>query len=338
MEAIYNIKSLGFQWELYNPFIFCAHHNDKFPKGNGKQGPDPILLKGRNIGNDFVVKDGFRMYHGDTVPGFPVHPHRGFETVTITLKGLVDHSDSLGAAGRYGEGDVQWMTAGKGIQHAEMFPLVYEDRDNQLELLQVWLNLPAKDKFAEPYYKMLWSEDIPVVMEKDGAGKNNKIIVIAGDYKGTRAVPPAPASWAMDPENEVTIWIVEMEPGAVLDLPGVKGEISRAIYHYYGNGLKIGDTLLPGKHQAQIYTGDQITIFNQNEPSTFLLLQGKPIMEPVAQYGPFVMNSRAEIQQAYEDYMETRFGGWPWDRNDPVHGNKPQRFARYIDGSEEVRR
>lgn len=337
MASIYTIKALGFQWELYNPFIFCAHHNDKFPAGNGKYGPDKDLLRGRNIGSDFVVKDGFRMYHGDTVPGFPVHPHRGFETVTITLKGLVDHSDSFGAAGRYGEGDVQWMTAGKGIQHAEMFPLIHEDKENHLELLQVWLNLPKKDKFADPFYKMLWSEDIPVVAEKDGTGKHNKIMVIAGNYKGTQAVAPAPSSWAADPENEVGIWIIEMEAGAELDLPPAKGEISRAIYHYYGNGLKIMDKKLPANHQAQLNPGEALHIENTDAKSTFLILQGMPILEPIAQYGPFVMNSRAEIQQAYEDYMETRFGGWPWDRSDPVHGSKAERFARYIDGSEERR-
>lgn len=337
MDSIYELKPLGFHWELHDPFIFCAHHNDQFPRGNERQGPDPGLLKGRNIGNDFVVKDGFRMYHGEQVPGFPVHPHRGFETVTITLEGLVDHSDSLGASGRYGNGDVQWMTAGKGIQHAEIFPLLHKDKENPLELLQVWINLPAKSKFVDPYYKMLWSEDIPVVNVNDPSGKHSKVLVIAGEYNGTFALSPTPDSWAADPANEVGIWIAELDPGATLAIPAAKGKLNRSIYYYYGDGLTISGQNLPGKHQARMRTDQALEVVNGDRPSTFLVLQGKPIAEPVAQYGPFVMNSRSEIQQAYQDYTETRFGGWPWDRLDPVHGSEPIRFAKYIDGSEEKR-
>ena len=121
-NTIKKIRALGFQWETSDPFLFCVHHEDFYPKGNKELGPDLELLKGRHIGQDFIVKDGFRMYHGTTVPGFPGHPHRGFETITVVRKGLIDHADSTGAAGRYGDGDVQWMTAGKGVQHSEMFP------------------------------------------------------------------------------------------------------------------------------------------------------------------------------------------------------------------------
>jgi len=335
MDSIYQLKPIGFHWELYDPFIFCAHHNDHFPRGNEQQGPDPRLLEGRNIGNDFVIKDGFRMYHGSGVPGFPVHPHRGFETVTITLKGLVDHSDSLGASGRYGNGDVQWMTAGKGIQHSEMFPLLHSDRDNPLELLQVWINLPARSKFVEPYYKMLWSEDIPVVEVNDVSGKKGKVLLIAGEFNGIKALSPTPDSWAADPAHEVGIWIAELEPGATLELPPAIGDVSRTVYYYYGDGMTIGGQEMPGKHQARMRAGQPVQVINGDTPSTFLVLQGKPIAEPVAQYGPFVMNTRTEIQQAYQDYTQTSFGGWPWDRHDPVHGSEPRRFARYIDGSEE---
>ena len=139
------------------------------------------LLEGRNIGNDFTIKDGWRMYHGDTIPGFPVHPHRGFETVTVVLQGLVDHADSMGAAGRYGNGDVQWMTAGKGIQHSEMFPLLNKEQENPLELFQIWLNLPQKNKIVEPHFSMLWGETIPKINFKDGKGKSVEIIIVAGN-------------------------------------------------------------------------------------------------------------------------------------------------------------
>ena len=160
MNPIIKIKPLGFQWETADPFLFCVHHEDYFPKGNENMGPT-TSMDGRHLGDDFIIKDGFRMYHGKSVPGFPGHPHRGFETITVVRKGIVDHADSLGAAGRYGDGDVQWMTAGKGVQHSEMFPLIHQDKDNTMELFQIWLNLPKKHKMVEPHFKMFWRESIP---------------------------------------------------------------------------------------------------------------------------------------------------------------------------------
>ena len=112
--VVRSVRALGFQWQTQDPFLFCVHHEDFFSEGNSEMGPDKQLLQGQNIGSDFLVKDGFRMYHGTSVPGFPGHPHRGFETVTVVREGFVDHSDSADAAGRYGNGDVQWMTAGSG--------------------------------------------------------------------------------------------------------------------------------------------------------------------------------------------------------------------------------
>src|SRR3954469_23203180 len=134
-------------WPTADPFLFCVHHDDAYPAGNANLGP-AASLAGRNLGQDFEGKDGWRMYHGTTVPGFPAHPHRGFETVTIVRRGLIDHSDSLGAAARFGGGDVQWLTAGRGVVHSEMFPLTERERTNPLELFQIWLNLPAEDKMA----------------------------------------------------------------------------------------------------------------------------------------------------------------------------------------------
>ena len=160
---------LGFQWPTIDPFLFCVHHLDAYPAGNADLGP-VASLEGRSIGNDFEPVDGWRMYHGSTVPGFPVHPHRGFETITFVRQGLIDHADSLGAAARYGRGDVQWMTAGSGIQHAEMFPLLDRDGPNTAELFQIWINLPASDKMVEPHFTMLWDHDIPRHVETDAEG------------------------------------------------------------------------------------------------------------------------------------------------------------------------
>ena len=128
-DPVLSLRPLGFPWETADPFLFCVHHDDAYPKGNERLGP-AASLAGRDLGQDFAGSDGWRMYHGQQVPGFPQHPHRGFETVTIVRRGLVDHSDSLGAAARFGQGDVQWLTAGAGIVHSEMFPLL-EPRPRQ---------------------------------------------------------------------------------------------------------------------------------------------------------------------------------------------------------------
>src|SRR5438128_2647397 len=148
-DAVIRIEPLGFPWQTSDPFLFCVHHDDAYPAGNDRMGP-AASVAGRRMGMDFEGKDGWRMYHGNVVPGFPGHPHRGFETVTIVRRGMIDHSDSLGAAARYGGGDVQWLTAGNGIVHSEMFPLVERQRPNPAELFQIWLNLPAADKRVPP--------------------------------------------------------------------------------------------------------------------------------------------------------------------------------------------
>ena len=149
-------QRLAFPWATSDPFLFCAYHLDAYPRGNDQMGPESSLV-GRRIGSDFSRRDGWSMYHGDRIPGFPRHPHRGFETVTVARRGYVDHSDSLGATARYGAGDAQWMTAGRGIVHAEMFPLRERNRENPLELFQIWLNLPARSKLVEPHFRMFWS-------------------------------------------------------------------------------------------------------------------------------------------------------------------------------------
>src|SRR6185295_9824341 len=191
-----------------DPFLFCAYHDDAYPRGNGKLGP-AASLAGRAIGQDFSRKDGWSMYHGESVPGFPAHPHRGFETVTIVRKGLVDHSDSLGACARFGGGDVQWLTAGKGIVHAEMFPLLHTDRPNPLELFQIWLNLPADSKMVEPHFTMFWSQDIPRHSFSDDGGPATEVVCIAGDLvipgNVTKPLAPPPDSWASRMQSDLAI-------------------------------------------------------------------------------------------------------------------------------------
>src|SRR5213594_744077 len=131
-DPVRKVKPLGFPWETADPFLFCVHHQDHYPAGNAEMGP-AASLDGHALGEDFAPSSEWRMYHGGVVPGFPQHPHRGFETVTIMRHGYIDHSDSLGATARFGPGDVQWLTAGRGIVHAEMFPLLNREGPNPLE-------------------------------------------------------------------------------------------------------------------------------------------------------------------------------------------------------------
>jgi redox-sensitive bicupin YhaK (pirin superfamily) len=186
------------------------------------------------------------MYHGETVPGFPKHPHRGFETVTVARSGLVDHSDSLGAAGRFGNGDVQWMTAGKGISHSEMFPLLNRDGPNRIELFQIWMNLPARNKMVEPFFTMLWADQVPK-LSLDGGGV--EVAVVSGAVSGTspaRPPPCPPNSWAAQPGAGVSIITVKLLAGKGWTLPGAAlPGLNRSVYFYAGSKASVGDQSVP---------------------------------------------------------------------------------------------
>jgi redox-sensitive bicupin YhaK (pirin superfamily) len=328
---------LGFQWATVDPFLFCVHHLDKYPEANAHMGP-AASLEARDIGMDFAGADGWRMYHGSTVPGFPQHPHRGFETVTFVRQGYVDHSDSLGATARFSRGDVQWLTAGQGIVHCEMFPLLDEHGPNPCELFQIWLNLPATDKMVDPYFTMLWDHDIPRHVARDGEGRTTEITVIAGALAGVEPPAAPPNSWASRPEADVAIWHVVGEPKAEWTLPpAVAADTVRTLYVFEGS-VHIGDHDLEASTGAVLTADAPVTIASGPYGAEVLVLQGRPIGEPVAQYGPFVMNTKAEIEQAFADYRRTGFGGWPWPTDDPVHPRESGRFARHADGRVELPR
>jgi len=336
-SPILAIKPLGFPWETADPFLFCVYHDDAYPKGNELMGPDASLA-GRDIGQDFAGKDGWRMYHGETVPGFPSHPHRGFETVTIVRRGLIDHSDSLGATARFGGGDVQWLTAGKGIVHSEMFPLVERDAANPLELFQIWLNLPARRKMVEPHFSMLWAEDLPRRVFSAADGAMTEAVCIAGRLHDLAALPPPPDSWAAQPESDVAIVTLKMSAGARWTLPAASGATTqRRLYFFKGEDMSIAGRKVAARSSIALDATADVELVNGGAVSELLLLQGRPIGEPVAQYGPFVMNTQAEVQQAFQDYRATQFGGWPWQRPDPVHAREQGRFAKHADGKVETR-
>ncbi|MEM9609347.1 MAG: pirin family protein [Actinomycetota bacterium] len=329
-DLVLQTVPLGTQWPTLDPFLFCVHHDDAYPAGDGRLAP-AASLAGRQIGSDFSYQDGWSMYHGSSVPGFPSHPHRGFETITYVRRGLVDHADSLGAAARYGRGDTQWLTAGGGIVHAEMFPLLDTEAPNPLELFQIWLNLPAADKMVDAHFSMLWDADTPRV-RADGV----EVTVVAGAIGDHLPAPPPPSSYASRPDADVAVWHVRLDDGAEWSLPPASGpETARTLYHFAGSRLTVGGVDVDARTGVVVRSEVELPLLGGPGGSEVLVLQGRPIGEPVAQYGPFVMNDRAGIQQAFEDYQRTEFGGWPWDRSDPTHGDEPRRFARRADGSVE---
>jgi redox-sensitive bicupin YhaK (pirin superfamily) len=336
--SVLQIQPLGFPWPTIDPFLFCVHHVDSYPAGNQQFGP-AATLAGRQLGQDFAGKDGWRMYHGLAVPGFPAHPHRGFETVTIVRQGLIDHADSLGAAARFGRGDVQWLTAGSGIVHAEMFPLLNTDTPNPLELFQIWLNLPARSKMADPHFTMFWAEDMPHRIFTDVHGRTSEVTCIAGSM-AEAGVPlrPPPASWAAQADADLAIWTLKLAPGAHWTLPPAAGATTRRmLYFFEGATLTLDGQTVPPSNAIELKADRPIELANGDATSELLLLQGRPINEPVSQYGPFVMNTQQELQQAFADYRRTEFGGWPWPDAAPVHGPARRRFAQHADGRIETR-
>jgi quercetin 2,3-dioxygenase len=334
-HPILQLSPLGFPWVTIDPFLFCAHHDDAYPRANERLGPDTSLT-GRNLGQDFSRKDGWSMYHGESVPGFPAHPHRGFETVTIVRQGLIDHSDSLGAAARFGQGDVQWVTAGRGIVHAEMFPLLATDQPNPVELFQIWLNLPANAKMSAPYFTMFWSDAIARRTVSDAQGRATRVAVVAGRYGDSAAPAPPPNSWAAQAGADVAIWTVHMQPNAHWTLPAATGaNTRRMLYFFKGKSMTLEAQRIDSHAAIELSATSPVQIVGGDEDVELLLLQGRPIGEPVAQHGPFVMNTRTEIIQAFEDYQRTQFGGWPWPDAAPVHGRDSVRFARHPDGRSE---
>ncbi len=341
IRAVTPIQAM--HWETSDPFLFCAYHKDDYPQGTESMGPVSSLA-GRHLGRDFDESQSWRMYHGREIPGFPRHPHRGFETVTVLRSGFIDHADSLGATARFGPGDVQWLTAGQGIQHAEMFPLVRTDTPNPLELFQIWLNLPRKNKMVDPYFTMFWSEKIPRVVEQDKAGRISEITIAAGAYKDAKPLAPPPSSWATDPASDVAIWSIRMEPHAVLEFPAVKPGTLRSLYVHRGQGVVAGvEEGVPGSgrqvgNRSRIELADHEAFVVQagGAETEILLLQGRPMDEPIARRGPFVMNTQEEIRQAYADYQRTGFGGWPWRNDGPAHERQNGRFAIHADGKKEV--
>ena len=239
---------------------------------------------------------------------------------------------------------MQWLTAGKGIVHSEMFPLLNPAANNPLELFQIWLNLPASHKMVEPHFTMFWAEKIPRRVDMDAAGHTTSVTCIAGQLASSAAasasasetlnpLAPPPDSWAAQPDSDVAIWTLKMQPGARWTLPAAQGAgTRRMLYFFKGSQVSIAGQQLSQHAAIELTAAQDVELVNGPLEAEFLVMQGKPIAEPVAQYGPFVMNTQAEIHQAFADYRRTEFGGWPFSGNAPVHARDVKRFARHADG------
>jgi len=327
MKSIKTVRRMGGgPMETPNPFLFCVYHKDEYPAGNEKmEVPD-----GRGNGMDFDNRKPYRFYHGSKVPGFPQHPHRGFETITATIEGVIDHGDSMGNGGRYGQGDLQWMTAGKGIVHSEMFPLIHKDKKNTNRFFQIWLNLEKKNKMVDPYFVMHWAHDIKHWTSDD---KKVETTIWAGTFKGENASgSPPPDSYASNLTGGVGVFFIQMEHGGkiTLDPCEKKNDANRFIYFVEGDVAKVGGQMVQKGDTVSLietFGAAEIPIEAISGKCEFLVLQGNPIDEPVVQHGPFVMNTREEIMKAFSDYQQTQFGGWPWPRDDHVFPRTKGRFA-----------
>jgi redox-sensitive bicupin YhaK (pirin superfamily) len=214
-----------------------------------------------------------------------------------------------------------------------MFPLLDPDRPNRLELFQIWLNLPARSKFAAPYFTMFWDREIPRLREADAAGRATEVTVFAGVLGELKPPAPPPDSWAANAESDVAIWSISLAPGATWTLPAAHDRRTvRTLYFFGGRALQMDDRVLRQPGAIEVLADRALRLGAPDDAVEILLLQGRPIGEPVAQYGPFVMNTRAELEQAFYDYRRTQFGGWPYPANDPVHPRERGRFAKHADG------
>ena len=228
--------------------------------------------------------------------GVGEHPHRGFETVTIVYQGEVAHRDSTGAGGTIGPGDVQWMTAASGLVHDEFHSPVFTRTGGTLEMVQLWVNLPAKDKMSAPKYQTLLDKDIPVIELPDGAGR---VRVIAGEYDDQRG--PADTFTAMN------VWDLRLQAGAALKLSVPPGHTA-ALVVLHGTVLVNGDETVQDAQWVLFERAGSAIALQANSDATLVLLSGEPLDEPVVGYGPFVMNSESEIRQAIADFNSGQFG------------------------------
>ncbi len=248
----------------------------------------PFLMLDYNSTYNFPPSDKPR--------GVGVHPHKGFETVTIAYKGKVAHHDNSGGGGVIGEGDVQWMTAAKGILHKEYHEEEWSKKGGDFQMVQLWINLPAKDKKKNPKYQAIKNEDINRYEFPDNAGH---IEVIAGEYKGTKG--------SASTFTPVNLFNAKLKKGGKADFQ-FPVEYNTALLVLEGNIMVNGKEKTPTDHLALMANNGENFEIEAIDDALVLVLSGEPINEPIAAQGPFVMNTREELMQAFNDFNIGKFG------------------------------
>ena len=328
-KTVSKIVDINIHWSGDDPFTFVSHHHDEYPHGNAQLAPPLELISGRNLGRDYQERFGFRMYHGRVVPGFPMHAHWGYETLSIAEKGFVDHFDTEKNFGRYGNGDVQWTLATNRYEHCEMYPLLNQEENNPVHITQVMINIPLDRKNKDNLVNNVWAEDIPVI-EDDGC----KVTLYCGTYCNKSIYSPNPGSWATE-DNHVRIMKVELQPGKVFELESLPEGISRNVYFVSGKDADMDGTKVKPNLRFKMKTSTSLKITNGEEQSEFWVLEGRPIGEKQAAFGPVILSDLDEVRRSMDEIRIKEFQEWPWGVMDVTNPIDMGRELHRADGTVE---
>lgn len=325
----FKATGLGMHWDTEDPFLFASHHEDDYPHGNRQQAPPLEEIAGRNLGRDYQKLLGFRMYHGKVVPGFPMHAHWGYETLTVPELGYIDHYDTEGIQGRFGFGDCQWVSASSKYEHCEMYPLVNQEERNPNDITQIMVNLPLEMKNRGNSVRTVWREDKKVV-EGDGSS----VEVFCGDFAGASAESPNDVSYAKR-SNGIRILRVVLQPGARISIDPAADGASRNLYYVSGDRAAIAGEDVRYYSRLKFTDTRAFEIANGDAESVMWLLEGRPIGQRMASFGPVTLEDLSDVRKALDEIRINEFLEWPWDIIDKAQPLGTGRFIRYADGTEE---
>jgi len=329
-KTVQKIVDINIHWSGDDPFTFVSHHHDQYPHGNAQMAPPLELIRGRNLGRDYQERFGFRMYHGRVVPGFPMHAHWGYETLTIAEKGFVDHFDTEGNNGRYGNGDVQWTLASSRYEHCEMYPLIDQENENPVHITQIMINIPLKDKNQPNYVNNIWSEQIPVFTEG-----GNEITLYCGEYAGRSICSPNPGSYATL-ENGIRVMKIVMDAGSSFSLEPTQEGIIRNVYFVSGEDAVMDGTKVKPNLRFKMKPAVGLEIANGESQSEFWVLEGRPIGEKQAAFGPVILSDIDEVRASMDEIRIKEFQEWPWGVMDVTNPIEMGRELHRKDGTVET--